>query len=638
MFEFLFDKVTEQGNSYIIRNFPYNHFRSRLKRFYGTSKIVNIFSGTFHPCFSNNHSVTIHKFFIPELVYLLEKFHYPQALINIIVDNTWIRGAIRGDVEVLNRIRPELITKHMNVELKNYQQEFIAGYDLMKQRYHLNGCILSFEQGLGKTVTSLALMTALSKKKVIIICPKSTMDSVWKEHIDKFFKEPKKVFMVNQDELNQDYDFYIFNYESMDKLEPEIENFAKNNADVGVIVDESHNFLRKSSNRTQNLIQLRSDLKCSDMLLMSGTPLKALGVDIIPMLFVLDNLFDESAMEIYKAALGVNTTAATDIIKNRLSIMMHRKLKEDVLKLPDKYEENILVKIPEGADYCVDKVKQTVKLFIIERKKFHNEHMNEYLAQFTKALDYLRNRTSLNGTADFHIYLDNIALFRKWPVDLRDPVLAAKVKWTNEYELKTIMPLLPKDLKNGFKDSRSAVKYVHLKIRGEVIGQLLTNMRIKMTSSMLQNCDLKSVIDDAEKKTILFTSYVDTVETAITWAKTHKYKALAIYGETAHEVKETIHMFNNDPQYNPLIASLQMVATGVTLTAANTTVFTNKPWRFNEYIQACDRTHRIGQDMDCFFYTLILDTGEDANLSTKMEEVMAWSKDMFDGMVNTKTA
>jgi len=82
-----------------------------------------------------------------------------------------------------------------------------------------------------------------------------------------------------------------------------------------------------------------------------------------------------------------------------------------------------------------------------------------------------------------------------------------------------------------------------------------------------------------------------------------------------------------------LIATIQTLATGVTLTEANTMFFLNKPWRHSDYSQASDRIHRRGQDTEVTIYTLLLNTGSKPNLSTRMEEVMKWSKKLFDSIV-----
>ena len=75
------------------------------------------------------------------------------------------------------------------------------------------------------------------------------------------------------------------------------------------------------------------------------------------------------------------------------------------------------------------------------------------------------------------------------------------------------------------------------------------------------------------------------------------------------------------------------MSTGVTLTEADTMIFLNKPWRHVDYAQASDRIHRIGQDVDVTIYSLVLDTGETENLSTRMESISEWSKEQFENIV-----
>lgn len=54
-----------------------------------------------------------------------------------------------------------------------------------------------------------------------------------------------------------------------------------------------------------------------------------------------------------------------------------------------------------------------------------------------------------------------------------------------------------------------------------------------------------------------------------------------------------------------------------------------------DYAQASDRIHRIGQDTDVTIYSLVLDTGDEDNLSTRMEFINDWSKQQFDSIVGT---
>ena len=632
-----FNSIKESGNSYIISNFPLKRFSMDLKREYKSKKLDNLLEavGVDFKRFirRDSRNVRIHKFFIPELVYLLKKFNYPKGIVDRVVNETWISSI---DRPVNNRIDLSNIKKEMHLTLKNYQEDFVSEYDIKKQKYQLNGYLLSFDQGLGKTLTTLALMTALKKKVVIIIAPKSTLQTVWVDHLERFYKRKQKISLVGRDSISPNSNFIILNYEAMEKLNPIISALKRKSEEVGIIVDESHNFLRQKSNRTSKLIKLRQDLGCKDTLLMSGTPIKALGLEVIPLLLVLDPFFDEEAVETYKKSFGVNTTIAGDILRTRMNILMHRKVKGEVLKLPNKREEIVKIKLPYGAEYSVDHVKKVIKTFTEERFEYHKSRMDMYVETFYSVIDYLKG-LAIGDTLEFKEYLKNIEYLRANPVTMQNEYARKVVTDTNEYERNVLLPELPNDLKKKFKEVKSAVKYVHLKVRGEVIGRLLSRLRIKMTMEMIEGCKLEKLVFTGLKKTVVFTSYTDVIEEASRYLKTKNLNPVLVYGKTANDTKKIVDRFKNEDDVNPIIASLLSMSTGVTLTEADTMIFLNKPWRHVDYAQASDRIHRIGQDVDVTIYSLVLDTGETENLSTRMESISEWSKEQFETIVGDST-
>lgn len=632
----IFKQVIEKDNKYIIKNFPIVSFLSSLKKEYKTTKFKHLLTIAGIKLSKNKRTIVIHKFFIPELIYLLRKLGYPTKLINTIIENTWLNET--GEASVNNRVNLSLIKKHMNLKLKSYQQEFIEKYDVLRQRHMLNGYLLSFDQGMGKTLTALALMQSLNKSKVIIIAPKSVLHTVWVDHIERFFKS-KKVVYVSSDGKNIDInaDYFIVNYEALGKLQEVIPKLASGSESVGIIVDESHNFLRIKSDRTQELIQLRKSLHCNDCLLLSGTPLKAVGIEMIPILMLLDNFFDMEALAIFKKAFGVNTTVANDVMHARLTIMMERKLKADGLDLPPKNEHTIKVAIPHGDNYTVSKVQEGMKIFAEERFKFHEDKMHEYLDQFREVMEWIKENSPIAKSEEFLRYLSEVEYLRSMTIDMRNTEISEKVQWVNIYERKVILPALPNDVKRKFKDCKSAVKYVHLKVRGEVIGQYLMRLRMEMTSAMVEHANLKEYIDGAIKKTVIFTSYIDTVKRTGDIVTKLGYDPIVLHSGAKMDAKKAVNMFNNDPNLNPLISSVSMLMTGVTMVVANTMIFLNKPFRYTDYVQASDRIHRIGQDTKVDVYTILLDTGAKGNLSTRMEEIMDWSKNQFSELVEDNT-
>lgn len=392
---------------YYVSNFNFHSLKKYAKKFFGSEKITNFIEVTSDRWF--NHSFKIHKFFLPELIYFLKNVNNTACdqLAFIISENTWYNNVSKYEGKRIPIISDfSEITKEMKTNLFDYQRDFIKEYS-RKQVYDLRGYLLAFEQGLGKTLTSLALMTSLKKKSVIIIAPKKTLVNVWKYHIDTYYKNKKKIWIAGFNEIDSnDCDFYIVNYESMNKIFQL--NISKN---CGIIVDESHNFLNINSNRSQNLISLGEKLKCKDILLMSGTPLKALGTEMIPMLTVLDKRFDEDARRIFVKSFGLNSDKASKLFHNRLGILMYRKLKTEVLDLPEKFEINRKIKIPDGNKYTLDNVKILVKNFIEKRQQFYSKNKEEYDRMFDEVIDYL-DHTKLSNAQEYKEYKRIVTILR----------------------------------------------------------------------------------------------------------------------------------------------------------------------------------------------------------------------------------
>lgn len=618
------NNITEDKNRYIITWFPVQEFLKAIVKEYRTTKIQRIVTASGFKFFGYR-TISIHKFFIPELLYLLKKFNFSSSLINTIIENTWVSKFKR-----VTKNYPSLVSEKMNITLKDYQQEYIEKYPELKDTFQLRGMILSFDQGLGKTMTSLATMISLKKEKTIIVAPKSTLYTVWAKHVKEYITKDNKVYILGDNEFSEDYDYYILNYEAMSKFDPYLNIFTKYN--TGIILDESHNFLKKS-NRTVNALNLIRKTKASDSLLLSGTPLKSVGSEIIPMLLMLDKFFDEDAVNIFKSAFGMNTTLASDILHSRLSHIMYRKVKEEVLALPKKTELTMKVKISDGEKYTIQSVKEIAEKYANERLAYHRDHMKKYVSDYNLCMDWIKENTDLPGTPEFSQYEMDIRYLRSISFSVMDKQHMSSAQRTNDYEKKVIYPLLPNDLKRKFKESKTAVKYVELKVRGEVIGSLLINLRKEMTSKIVEKVDFKGIINKAMKKTIIFSSFVDSVEVAYDHIRSLGFKPLLLHGGEGN-AKTAVEKFQTDYSINPLISTTQMLVTGVTLTEANTMLFLNKPFRYTDYLQASDRIHRIGQDTDVFIYTILLDTGQKGNLSTRMEDIMEWSRSGFEGIVN----
>src|SRR5699024_7588220 len=135
--------------------------------------------------------------------------------------------------------------KNIRYTLKPYQKDFIEMYPTLKERFNLNGYLLSFDQGLGKTLTAISLAECLDKDQVVIVCPNSLKEN-WAYEIKEYFYkyEDEKLW---RDEVyvhgSKRYSFtkktkyIIVNLEAI----PAVYDLISDRKDSILIVDEMHN-------------------------------------------------------------------------------------------------------------------------------------------------------------------------------------------------------------------------------------------------------------------------------------------------------------------------------------------------------------------------------------------------------------
>ena len=627
----LFNNVTvntDANGIVTITGFKFNDFRYFIKKYYNSEAFVDRF--IINKKFMNT-TIRLYQFYLPELIFLLEKAkekrflssNNTDILINMIYKNTWMKST-QQPVESIVDLKYMESMLNPGIKLLDHQLEFIRDiYYQKKTQYLLNGYLLSFSQGLGKSGTSLALGLALKKKHFVIICPLSTVTNVWVNEVHKFTKL-KNIWTINDSltSINDKVEVVIANYEAIDKISDPIQrNF--NSSETIIIVDECHNFKDYKALRFNNLYNFCKEFKCKDILLMSGTPIKALGVECIPIFKLLDSFFTDS-VEKELIALNRYINIMNDLLRNRLGMIMFRKLKEEVLTLPPKFEEELKVQIPNGNRFTLENVKKLVIKYKEERQTYYKQNYSKFYNEYNNCLNIF-SKTLRNDS---------------YKRDVRDIVdigpsaeISEIIIRANIYEKEVIIPNLPSNLRQVFRNAKSVVKYVDLKILGEVLGNLLGKLRIEMTSEMIDQPKIFEIIRDAQKKTILFSSYTDSIKIAYDICKKYKFDPLMITGDNTKEATSIVDKFKRDPKINPLIASLKVMSTGHTITEANTVIFLNVPFRSVDYDQASDRVYRVGQDVPVYIYKLVLDTGNLPNLSTRMNDIISWSKDAFNAIV-----
>lgn len=402
------------------------------------------------------------------------------------------------------------------------------------------------------------------------------------------------------------------------------------------VTGNCHNFNEINSQRTQSLIELTKKY-VHYSLWMSGTPIKALGKEVIPLLHCIDPLFDEACEKSFAAVFGKNSERALDILANRIGILSHTVKKEDVVSDVKLYRYQANVTLKNGDDYTLPVIRLKMKAFIEERSKFYKENMKSFEEDYKYGIELYRN--SIKGRSQeiklLDDYLSKVHTIRKgW-----DPYTMKDIsRYCNTFERTKIIPMLPSDIKKAFRKAKSVYKYVNLTIMGECLGSILGKARTQCNVDIASNLGtmkliplnygpdlglmtLDEILTNAKKKTIMFTSFVEVVTTLKAKLMEDQYRPAVVFGETNKDLPKIVESFDKEDAVNPLVATFQSLSTAVPLIMANTIIMLNIPFRDKDYVQAVARAHRKGQTEDVYVIDVLLDTGDVPNISTRSKDI-----------------
>ena len=260
----LFNRVTvnKKDKIFTIKGVNFKKFLLRLKEMYNHRGLSKLFEKKYSYFdlklwkmgLKSKNNMNIVSLDIP-LYFALELFNifkdlsdfyelgYYRTICKNIYNKTWISNWEKNKYVELDT---SILSNILSLELKDYQKEFITKYGKLKHIYDLNGYILCFEQGLGKTLTSIALAETLRKEQIVIVCPNSLKEN-WAYEIKSYYKVyanndtlwREDVYVHNSPKFNKAKDpkFIIVNQDAIDKIYPVI----KKNKNSILIVDEVHN-------------------------------------------------------------------------------------------------------------------------------------------------------------------------------------------------------------------------------------------------------------------------------------------------------------------------------------------------------------------------------------------------------------
>jgi SWI/SNF-related matrix-associated actin-dependent regulator 1 of chromatin subfamily A len=207
--------------------------------------------------------------------------------------------------------------------------------------------ILADDMGLGKTTSTIIAALETGAKKILIVCPASLKIN-WQREIANYTDRP--VFIAEGKKFSTEDDFVIVNYDILknfhDPKDKENSLLEKSNFDL-MILDEAHMISNVQAQRTKIINSFAK--KVNRVWLLTGTPMTSRPMNYYNLLSLIESPVAQNWMAYairycqgYQFMAGKrkvwNVSGASNLeeLRDRTSKQILRRLKEEVLDLPDK--------------------------------------------------------------------------------------------------------------------------------------------------------------------------------------------------------------------------------------------------------------------------------------------------------------
>lgn len=648
MFSLFPPRIKIENGFVTITNIATRFFKADLHRIFKSSRPYNyIFTET------NFNTLILPEFFVLELYYILETLEgHPRVrtslrkidqLKTLLKQNTWIKNIDSKFDDILNMSKLSMF----HFKPLDYQEKYFQLYNETLPRYNLKGLLLAAGPGTGKTYTALATAECLEPEVIVVICPSNAYETVWTKSItgeDRLYVKEPTLWKVTEGKKYSGQRIMLTHYEGQKNLLNEIRKHRFKKAVV--ILDESHYLNELDSGRTQYYLDICRELDAY-VIPATGTPVKALAYETIPLLTAIDPLFTDDVKSLFSRLYSGEATKMTDILNRRLNLISYR-VSSNVIGLEEPLEETINVKIDNWKNYTLEAVFQKMKEYAAVREKEiikeYPKHQEFFEHILSKINIKVKNNTSFSSEYKKE-FVTNLDLYKNKVLEIKsahDKGGIGRVKeqmaWCTDFEKTVLIPSIEnREDKNKFKETCVIIKYYKLKIRGECLGRVLSRARIDAYCDIVNYINFEELIDSSKKKSIVFTSYIEVVEKCFNYLKSEGAKPLMIHGEHTKQLRELIDRFDKDDDLNPLITTYASLSTAVPLTMADVLILVNPPYRDYILKQTIARVNRIGTNTRVKIFNINLDTDEEPNICGRVNDIIEWSKNQSKQIIDLDT-
>ena len=602
-------EVQESTGTIVLYDFPYNKFLRvvRKRRWEPILQLLKVLESRKFLIFKK-FTLVFPSFFALEFFEIFRQLGgrwLDYAL--LLKQRTWISRLFSHQI---SRQLDMHVIHSRKIALNSYQERFINTYLSYVERFDLRGRVMSFEQGLGKTRTAIALFLALHKKRVLIICPKSLLFS-WKSELEKLGETDVSILS----ETSVIAKWNIINYDRLSSLSTSLTQTID-----GIIVDETQYIIHLSAQRTKRVIELcKTSPNVKDILLLSGTPIKKDSDEWIPYLLILDPHITVKLASLFARIFLSHPSLMKHIAVVRMRGLVARETKEQ-LSLPPKKVVNIEWSVPDLTEYLWPTILREIRELI---PAYIEEYRQVYLSNWLEVMDILSTKGVPRQELDTFVELCT-----------RETLSSEEQSWLSQkakyWSTLVDHPDLKHTLQNMRKLIRSFARIIEAKVRSTIL------------YSKREQC-LMSLIRSNWKKICLFTNLTEnksivcgTILSPLRYLHTVLPKECGVQSvyvdSTIPNRSGVLQRFQHDDNIQVLVGSIGVLGVGLTLVEADRVLILNLPWRWADAEQMMDRVHRIGQKHPVTIYVVRLRSSE-LNIHDHMSQIALRSKKEVDRML-----
>ena len=568
----LFNSIEKEyeDNFIILTGLSTNNLIDDIRRIYRiditqSSKVTMFFTVSNSGVMFKKSALKFHKYFALEMYFMFDRLY-------TIVKRSMYYEASKLLMEEPNVAKyftellplPESVTNVLDslaVPLFPFQRQFMESYYNARNKLGLHGYILAFEAGLGKTFTAIAAVYAFKLWPAIITAPRATLDG-WKKSIVEMIKDckPEEVKISYEYNPNKDkvpWKFFVCNFERLDQaLDYSKYAVSKPNA---VLIDECHNFRYMDTRRVQSLLNLKKQLDIENVIAISGTPIKALASELIPVIKLLDPEFDDYAENIFRRIYSRSTydPISGSSINKRLSLMLERRKQEESIKLPPLEKYSVIVKLKNPKPYIIEQVKEDVWKYVEEHTK---EYQQEVQPNYQKVLSILDSDiiTSNVDHEELFKYKDAVKMKMENPLDNKSLEQQSFIK---HFEIDVIRNISRDIYKELLVARRNCTVYTKI-LLGKAMGIYFTRNKINLICDMVkENVDeIAKIIREGEMKTIIFSTFIEPLTSVKESLESIGIGCVLHTGQS--DIRETRTQFKEDDSKQVFLGTVGAVGTG----------------------------------------------------------------------------